>query len=278
MASNGRRRELGRFLRDRRARLQPGDVALPEGGRRRVAGLRREEVAALAGVGVTWYTMLENGSAAGVSVATLNAIARALHLSADETEYLYFLADDRERSPLPHAEPQQLTLGALASIEWAPAYVCTSQWNVLAWNRAMTLVWGIEPPGGPPFNIVVRMFRDESVRAMHGDGFESFAKALVAMVRSGAGRRIDDPVYRQMDDNLRDDPVFRAAWDAYDVATPTGSVPTVVQSLAVGTFAYQALTLAVPDHGGHSIVVQIPDEPSAARLRTALMRRRVVSG
>ena len=269
MASTGRQQELGRFLRDRRARVHPADVGLPQGARRRVSGLRREEVATLAGVGVTWYTMLENGTATGVSAATLAAVAIALRLSEAETEYLHQLAEERN-SATPHAHPASLTSGALAAIEWAPAYICTSQWTVLAWNRAMSLVWGLELPGGAPFNIVERMFNDPLARAMHGDRFERFAHNLVAMVRSGAGRRHDDPEYRRMYDGLRDDPVFRAAWDAYDVAAPLGSIPTLVDSALVGPFAYDALTLVIPGDGGHAIVVQIPDPPSAARLRAAL--------
>jgi transcriptional regulator with XRE-family HTH domain len=270
MVSMGRRQELGRFLRDRRARVHPADVGLPSGaGHRRVAGLRREEVATLAGVGVSWYTMLENGTATGVSTVTLTAIARALRLNPAETDYLCQLAD--ERNPVaPRARPRELTSGALAAIEWAPAYICTSQWIALAWNRAMSLVWNIEPPGGEPFNIVERMFEDAAMRAMHGDRFEQFSRALVAMVRAGAGRRIDDPEYRRMSERLQHDPIFRTAWDGYDVAAPLGSIPTVVHSVAVGTFSYDALTLVVPDDDGHSIVVQVPDAPSAERLRKAL--------
>ena len=274
MATSGRQRELGTFLRDRRARVQPGDVGLPSGARRRVAGLRREEVATLAGVGVSWYTMLENGTAIGVSLHVLGAIAQALHLSADETQYLLALADDRHTLSAPLPQPGTLTLGALHAIEWAPAYVCTSQWTVLAWNHAMSLVWGIESPGGAPFNIVVRMFRDLAMRAMHGTRFDAFATGLVTMVRYGAGRRIDDPDYRSMYVELQDDPAFRTTWDAYDIATPLGSIPTVVDSAAVGTYAYEALTLTVPDDAEHSIIVQVPDAASAERLRHALANRR----
>ncbi len=259
METSERRRELGRFLRDRRSRVRPSDVGLPAGARRRVPGLRREEVATLAGVGVTWYTMLENGSAAGVSAATLTAIADALHLSADEIAYLHRVAQERTR-------------GALTAIEWAPAYVCTSQWTALAWNRAMSLVWGIEPPGGEPFNIVARMFRDPAVRAMHGGRFPGFAHALVAMVRAGIAARLEDPEFRRMCDDLRTDPLFAAAWDAYDVAHPMGSTSTLVESAAIGTFSYQTLTLEIPDDDGHWIVMQVPDAPSAARLRAALSR------
>jgi transcriptional regulator with XRE-family HTH domain len=271
MKTSGRRLELGRFLRDRRSRVHPSDVGLPEGAHRRVAGLRREEVATLAGVGVTWYTMLENGSAAGVSTATLTAIALALRLSADETAYLHRLAEEREVGQ-PRAQARSLTLGALASIEWAPAYVCTSQWTVLAWNRAMSLVWGIGAPGGEAFNMITRMFADPAVRAMHGARFSEFARGLVAMVRATLASRLEDREYRRMCDDFRKDPLFAAAWDDYDIATPTGSTTTSVESSAIGTFSYEALTLEIPDDDGHWLVVQVPDAPSAARLRAALSR------
>jgi transcriptional regulator with XRE-family HTH domain len=269
MASSERQVELGRFLRDRRARVQPADVGLPGGARRRVAGLRREEVALLAGVGISWYTMLENGSASGVSQATLTAIAQALQLSAGETDYLVELGGEA-RILVPFEQPDPLTRAALDAIATVPAYICTAQWLVPAWNAAMSLVWDIGPPGGTPFNIVERMFLDPKLRAMHGDRFEAFARSLVAMVRSGAGRRIDDPEYRRMYEALRADAVFRAAWDGYEIATPAGTIATRVTSAAVGDFAYEALTLSVLDDAGYFIVMQVPDEPSAARLRAAL--------
>jgi len=226
----------------------------------------------LAGVGVTWYTMLENGSADGVSGATLEAIASALRLDASEADYLRRLADARESVP-PHAHADELTLGALSAIEWAPAYICTSQWTALAWNRAMSLVWNLEEPGAAPFNIAVRMFTDPRMRALHGSRFEQFAAGLVAMLRSGAGQRSDDPAYHRIYEALCEDPVFSAAWNAYTIATPLGSIATTIDSPAIGLFVYNALTLPVPGDAGHSIVVQVPDVPSAERLRAALVRR-----
>lgn len=139
-------------------------------------------------------------------------------------------------------------------------------------DQAMSLVWAIEPPGGEPFNIVARMFRDPAVRAMHGAGFPGFARGLVAMVRAGLASRLEDRDFRRMCDDLRTDPLFAQAWDAYDIATPLGSVSTLVESAAIGTFSYQALTLEIPNDDGHWIVMQVPDAPSANRLRAALSR------
>ncbi len=266
----GRRRELGRFLQNRRARVRPEDVGLEPGvGYRRVVGLRREEVAVLAGVGATWYTMLERGTATGVSASTLDAIARALRLTDDEMAYIHNLADSSV-DETSEDSVESLLLGACAAMEWAPAYICSARWTVLAWNRAMSLVWDIEAPGGPPFNIVRRMFADEQMRSLHGSDFADFAYRLVAMVRVGAGRLVDDPVYHGLYADLRDDPIFAAAWNSYDVASPFGSARTRIVSPNVGEFAYEALSFTAPGDTGQSLVVQVPDEPSAARLRAAL--------
>jgi transcriptional regulator with XRE-family HTH domain len=269
MPKDRRTIELGHFLRDRRGRVLPEDVGLPSGSRRRVSGLRREEVATLAGVGITWYTMLENGTADGVSALTLDAIGRALRMSEDELLYLRALAHP-EFPAVPHERPSDLVMGVLAAIVDAPAYVATSQWNVLAWNRAFSLVWNIEPPGGPPFNIVRRMFLDGAIRAMHGERFRSFAFALVAMLHAGTARRMDDPVYRTIYDDLIADPVFAEAWKAYTVAAPVGSIRTTIESPNAGVFSYEAVTLVVPGDAGHSIVVQVPDAGCLARLLDAL--------
>ncbi|HYZ16274.1 MAG TPA: helix-turn-helix domain-containing protein, partial [Candidatus Acidoferrum sp.] len=172
--------------------MKPADVQLPDIGRRRVPGLRREEVATLAGVGVTWYTMLESGTAEGASRAMLAAVARALRLDDDETEYLFRLAEEREATA-PSDTVADDVAGALAAVEWAPAYIITARWMVLAWNDAMTLVWGIEPPGSAPFNIVRRSFEDPAIRRMHGERFETFAHNLVAMVRAGMSGWLEDP-------------------------------------------------------------------------------------
>ena len=268
MSSDRRRLELGHFLRDRRGRIRPEDVGLPTGPRRRVSGLRREEVATLAGVGVTWYTMLENGTADGVSRSTLDAVARALRLSGDETAYLRALVDP-SGSGTPRERPSSLLTAALVAITGAPAYIATTQWDVLAWNGAMALVWNIEPPGSAPFNIVRRMFNDPAMRAAHGNRFPAFARALVAMVRAGNARRLDDPVYQALHDDLIEDDVFAAAWDAYTVAPPGGPLRTTIDSPNVGEFTYEALTMLCHDESGHALVMQVPDAESGRRLARA---------
>jgi transcriptional regulator with XRE-family HTH domain len=260
-----RRVELARFLRDRRARLRPEQVGLPSGVRRRVPGLRREEVATLAGVGVTWYTLLESGAEINVSASTLEAICGALRLSADESTFARNLALGAAAAAVPDEAPDPLALRTIEALAW-PAYICTSQWNVPAWNPAFARVWGIESSGGPPFNIVRRMWSPE-LRALHGDRFPAFAARLAAMVRAGTARRFDDPDYQALYADLSEDPVFGEAWRTFDVAAPLGSHVTTIDSPAVGRFTYEALTLPIPQAAEQSIVVQVPDAESARRLK-----------
>src|ERR1700761_1079858 len=135
--ASARRTELAAFLRTRRERIQPEDVGLPPGTRRRTAGLRREELAQLAGVGVTWYTWLEQGRKINASVQVLDAIATTLRLDATERAHLFRLADvpgasapaDCGDCPLP-SEVQRI----LDSIPY-PASVTTERFDLLAWKR-----------------------------------------------------------------------------------------------------------------------------------------------
>jgi transcriptional regulator with XRE-family HTH domain len=124
------RSELRRFFKHRRARLAPADVGLRSTGRRRVPGLRREEVALLAGIGVSWYTALENGEADGVSEATLTAIAAALRLSESEREYLMALGG-RLRAAEEPEKPDSLVVAAIDAIAF-PAYIISANWEIVS--------------------------------------------------------------------------------------------------------------------------------------------------
>ena len=142
-----RRAELSEFLRTRRARLKPQDVGLPDFGRhRRVPGLRREELAQLAGVSVAYYTRLEQGNGRNVSAEVLDAIARALRLTDAEHAHLTHLAKPKQHKKKRASREQQQVRGALRhlldSLEGVPAYVSGRRSEVLAWNRMAAAVFG----------------------------------------------------------------------------------------------------------------------------------------
>src|SRR6266567_878699 len=135
-ASCTRRAELGSFLRSRRERITPEDVGLPPGLRRRTAGLRREEVAQLAGVGVTWYTWLEQGRPINASAQVLEAVARTLRLDESERSHLFTLAGvpDTTSRVAEICEPAVREL--VEALDPYPAFVVSPRYDILAWNRA----------------------------------------------------------------------------------------------------------------------------------------------
>src|SRR5437588_5494648 len=139
-----RRGELAAFLRSRRERIKPEDVGLPPGGRRRTPGLRREEVAQLAGVGATWYTWLEQGRDVRASFDVLEAISRALGLTPAERTHLIRLGRGEEAPPCkPPPERVSPTVRRLIeNLGPSPAYVIGRRWDYLAWNRAACAVFG----------------------------------------------------------------------------------------------------------------------------------------
>ena len=165
MSEEERVRELSRFLKERRARIRPADVGLPASGRRRVAGLRREEVASLAGIGVSWYTSLENGEATGVSEATLTTVAEALRLSESEREYLLALAGLSQVTERPSVS-EPLIVATLRAIAF-PAYIINATWDILEYNEAFRRVWAIRHDE-EHFNAVDRLFLQAETRKMHG--------------------------------------------------------------------------------------------------------------
>src|SRR6516225_5336162 len=139
--ADARRVEFGDFLRSRRAKLTPKSVGLPIGRRRRTAGLCREEVAELAGIGVDWYIRLEQGRTVNPSVTTVDALARALRLSRAEHAHLRALARDADRRAFViETVPDQIR--RLIDALNQPAYVTGRRWDVLAWNKAAEEIFG----------------------------------------------------------------------------------------------------------------------------------------
>jgi transcriptional regulator with XRE-family HTH domain len=223
VSSNGERRrsELADFLRRRRASLQPEDVGLPNGGRRRTPGLRREEVAQLAGVGTTWYTWLEQGRDVRASLEVLEAISRALKLTTAERTHLVLLG--RGEEPPPCKSQTERVSGTLRrlieNLGTAPAYVLGRRWDYLAWNRAAHVVLGDldqVPPGQR--NHVWLHFTDPARRERFPDWKQS-ARLLVAKFRADSARHLGDPEFEQLIHSLRQSsPEFCKEWKRHEVS------------------------------------------------------------
>jgi transcriptional regulator with XRE-family HTH domain len=219
-----RRRQLSEFLVARRASLSPGDVGLAQGvRRRRTPGLRREEVAALAGVGITWYTWLEQGRDIRVSAETLERIAVALRLSASDSEYLYALAEV-PRSEL-HVSTERVDAHLQEVVDGfraGPAIVVTSCWDVEAFNRIADRIFHFEAMQGRySRNHLWRLFMDPARRAIYED-WRSLASLGVGALRLVSASRPDDDYFQGLIRDLLDSSEdFRRLWRGQHTAPLT---------------------------------------------------------
>ncbi|WP_037902649.1 helix-turn-helix transcriptional regulator [Streptomyces sp. NRRL S-350] len=215
------RAELAAFLRRWRARVQPADVGLPAGGRRRTAGLRRQEVAQLAGMSVEYYIRLEQGRGPRPSRQMIGAISRALRLSDDERAHLHHLVGEPPLPPPGLArEVRPGVLHLLDRLDDTPAMVCSAARDVLAWNAMAAALLGdfsALPPGER--NLVWRFFTDPDARALHEpSGGEEFACRAVADLRSAAARYPADSALRALVGRLlAHSAEFRELWARQDV-------------------------------------------------------------
>jgi len=216
-----RRAELADFLRRRRAALQPDDVGLPGGGRRRTPGLRREEVALLAGVGTTWYTWLEQGREVRASLDVLEALAGALRLTPAERTHLILLGRGEAAPPLaPPPEKASPAMRRLVeSLDPTPAYLLGRRWDYLAWNRAATALFGDfgEIPRGAR-NHLWQMFMDPHRRTLLPD-WPAHSRLVVAKFRADSARQLGDPAFDELIAALTQaSPEFARAWKRHEVA------------------------------------------------------------
>jgi transcriptional regulator with XRE-family HTH domain len=219
--------ELGAFLRTRRDRIRPAEVGLPQGPRRRVPGLRREEVAQLAGLSADYYTELERGSTkSGVqpSAQTLAALARALRLNGDERDHLFHLAErpvpPSAQGPSAHVQPA--LLGLLDRLSNTPARVITDLHETLVENDLAAALLGPSPSArrGPAASFVHRWFTDPEARAIYPpEDHPQHSRAFVADLHAAAARRgRDEEVAAMVAALRRRSGEFAALWDTHDVA------------------------------------------------------------
>nr|WP_200884749.1 helix-turn-helix transcriptional regulator [Streptomyces noursei] len=215
--------ELGAFLRSRRDRIRPADVGLPHGPRRRVPGLRRDEVAQLAGASVDYYNELERGAGSQPSEQMIAALARALRLTADERDHLYHLADrpvPAHGGPASHVHPGMLDL--LSRLTSTPAQVITDLHVTLVQNPlAVALLGDHSGLRGARASFVHRWFTDPAARRLYPEAdHEEQSRAFVADLRAAAARRdAKDTEASSMISALRDSSAeFAALWTDHDVA------------------------------------------------------------
>jgi len=272
--SNGERRreELADFLRTKRSSLQPEDVGLPDGGRRRTPGLRREEVALLAGVGTTWYTWLEQGRDVRASLEVLEAVARALHLTPAERSHLILLGrgEQAPRCKAP-AEKVSPTLRRLVeNVGPGPTYLLGRRWDYLAWNKAFERVFRWEPGPDPlSRNHVWLWFMDPTWRTLYSGDWSTSARLVVAKFRADSARNIGDPAFEDLISALSSSsPEFRKLWKRHEVAGSGDGRKELTHPL-VGHLAFDHAVFTHGDAGDQRLVVYSPSSEHDTRAKLA---------
>jgi transcriptional regulator with XRE-family HTH domain len=277
-AANGQRRrdELADFLRRRREQIQPEDVGLPNGGRRRTPGLRREEVAQLAGVGTTWYTWLEQGRDVRASMDVLESIARALRLSTAERTHLILLGRGEEappcRTPAERVSPTLRRL--IENLGPSPALVLGRRWDYLAWNRAACVVLGnFDSIPKAARNHLWLLFMDPARRELFPD-WERSTRLAVAKFRADQAHHIGDPSFEELINTLRQSsPEFCRAWKRHEVAR-TGEGRKEIRHPLAGTLVFEHAVFHPAEAPEQRLILYtpVPEHNTPAKLAELLER------
>ena len=271
----GRRQELAAFLRSRRERIAPEQVGMPPALRRRTPGLRREEVATLAGVGVTWYTWLEQGRDINASPQVLDAVARTLLLDPHERDHLFRLADaadstgQSECKTLPPTA--QLILDQLAPF---PACIRNARFDVLAYNQAYEDMLG--PLDQLPFeerNSLWRIFTNPACRTAWLDWDEG-TRRMVAEYRAAMAEHVAEPAWKCLVSRLiKASPEFAELWERHEVASPENLTKRYLHP-EVGLLNLNYTHLWLGQRLGTRMTTYTPaDEQTDAKLRNLRDRR-----
>jgi transcriptional regulator with XRE-family HTH domain len=266
MQEHERRRALANFLRKRRAQLSPTEVGLPLSVRRRTAGLRREDVAQLANIGVSWYISLEQGRDVHPSAQVLESLAQALRLTPTERRHLYLLAEQPLPSHTALAEKRisPLVQQMLDDLNPTPAYALGRRWDLLAWNNAAESVFAISA-GTPPYerNLVWRVFTDAKIQEcfLH---WEQVARMAIAEFRAASVSSFDEGWFDELIEALKQvSPEFCRWWQEHDAPRSLDGVKAM-EHPTLGYLEFQHLTLQVLSDPDVRVTVYLPNDTCKA--------------
>jgi transcriptional regulator with XRE-family HTH domain len=244
--SNASGRILGEFLRSRREKLDPQSVGLGVGRRRRTPGLRREDVAERAGIGVDWYIRLEQGRAVRPSAATIDALAEALRLTKAEHLHLRALADTAHQRRFVREKVPPAIARLVEGIN-LPAYITGRRWDVLAWNAPADALFGFSRYRAEDRNILLCMLTTGEARRLFGKTWAAEAKRLLALFRATHDLWAGDPAFADLLDRLRSGcPEFETWWARHEVGVTRAGEKSLV-SKKHGTLRLQYATFQSND-------------------------------
>ncbi len=268
------RTELADFLRQRRESLSPLDVGLPPGKRRRTPGLRREEVAALAGVGLSWYTWLEQGRDINVSTAFLDNVSRVLKLDETERRHLFLLA--HHRPPAIHGRAwcalPALVRRLIDDLALRPAYVLNLRWDVIGWNAAAERLFGFEARDPLERNMLWMLFADNSLSGRILEWNIQAPQVLASFRRDYAQAPDDEDMIELVETIEQRSPAFRDLWRRHDVhGRCQGRRSFHLEGIGAVTFDHSTFIVDEEKHLRLVAYASLPDEPSSERFECMLV-------
>ena len=272
MDENERRQALADFLRKRRAGLTPAEVGLPPGLRRRTPGLRREEVAQLANIGVSWYVWLEQGREVNPSAQVLDSLAGALRLTPNERRHLFVLAGQMLSPQTTPAEEcvSPVLRQMLADLNPSPAYVIGRRWDYLAWNQAADAIFAISDAPAPyGRNLVWRFFTDPAMR-QHFPNWEQMARGVLAEFRTASVRHLGDRAFTDLIKALKQSsPEFCQWWPHHDAPRSLDGDKTLDHP-TLGRLEFEFVILQVLSDPDVKLTIFIPKATTRAKLQQHL--------
>ena len=249
--------ELADFLRSRRERLNPKSVGLPQGRRRRTPGLRREEVAELAGIGVDWYIRLEQGRSVSPSVTTVDALARALRLSKAEHGHLRALTRHGERRAFVRENVPGPLRRMVEGLD-QPAYITGRRWDVLAWNETADEIFAFSRLPEDERNILLSVFTRPASRRLFGPAWAEEARRILAMFRPTHDLWAGDPAFRDLLQRLRaGSPEFADWWGRHDIRQAAGGIKRL-RHPKKGWLAFEHASFQANDDPALKLIIYTP--------------------
>ena len=256
--STARRNELGDFLRSRREKLAPEIVGFRNGRRRRTPGLRREEIAERAGIGIDWYIRLEQGRTVSPSVTTIDALARALRLSKVEHTHLRALAKNPDRSVFSR-EIVPETIRRMVEGLNHPAYITGRRWDVLVWNDAAAeLIADFSCISQEDRNILLHVLTAPTMKHLFGEAWAHEARRMLALFRATYDFWAGDPSFNELLDRLRQGcPEFENWWETHEVGSNVG-VQKLLHHPTKGSLRFETASFQANDDSSLKLTIYTP--------------------
>ncbi|MFF2482742.1 helix-turn-helix transcriptional regulator [Paenibacillus sp. NPDC058071] len=254
-----RHHELGDFLKTRRAKISPEQAGLPAGVRRRTPGLRREEVATLAGIGVTWYTWLEQGRPIQVSTQILESLSRVLMLNRQEIVHLYTLAQHVPPSYSPsYDEVNPMHQHVLDTLIDSPSIIVDNFWNIIAWNRTAAVVfYDFGQLECSKRNMIRIMFTDKKFASLFPD-WETHAQMMLGKFRAGCSPYIEDPWITEFVHELRSiSKDFDQWWPMHQIAKDQDSY-NLLHHPEAGPLSFELTSFLISDNTNLKMYINTP--------------------